>query len=56
MFIEPNGTARQKLQGSETGAEELLGNISLLWSEKALQILSTINSSSLRDWENLCWK
>jgi hypothetical protein len=31
--------------------QELLGNISLLWSEETLQILLTINISSLRDWE-----
>jgi len=50
MFIEPNITDRQKLQRSETGTEELLGNISLLWSEETPESLFTINISSLRDW------
>ena len=56
MFIEPNITDIQKLQRSETGTEELLGNISLLWSEETPERLFTINISSLRDWANLGWK
>ncbi len=50
MFIEPNITDIQKPQRSETGTEELLGNISLLWSEETPERLFTINISSLRDW------
>ena len=49
MFIEPNVTDIQKLKRTETGTEELLGNISLLWSEETPECLFTINILSLRD-------